>query len=140
MAGRKKIYDIVIMVAFGIFFGVGYLYYTYVETDNIKKDFSQTTGYIYEFAEPEHRGTTQSTRYKYTVDGKEYERGTYGMDACEGMEEFRSEIIAIKYTVVYSNSDPESSRLLVSPKQFEEYDLDFPAEMKRIYEKYWACK
>ena len=136
----RKVRDNIILVVVGLFFIGGYFYYTYVETADIKNDFSQTTGYIYEFAEHEHENSIASTRYKYSVNGKEYERGTFGMEPCKGMKEFRTEIMRIKYPIVYSNSDPEKSRILVSPKQFEEYGLPFPKEMKHVFETFWFCK
>lgn len=140
MSRNKAKTNIIIFIIVGLFFGGGYLYTIYVETAEIKKDFSHTTGKIYEFAETGERNMRMYTRYKYTVNGKEYERGSYTMDPCEGMENFRNEIMNFTYPIVYHNEDPEKSRILISPKQFEEYGLAYPEDLREFYEKYWGCK
>lgn len=139
MASRNPKLNLLILLIAGLFFGGGYLYTVYIESDQIKEDFSITTGEIYEFAEATN-GEILYTRYKYVVNGKEYERGSYDMGPCEGMEEFRSQIMEIEYPVAYNNQDPEKSRLLISPKQFEEYGITYRESLRGVYEKYWSCK
>ncbi|MDF1697259.1 MAG: hypothetical protein P1U56_15555 [Saprospiraceae bacterium] len=116
------------------------LYTIYIEAPQIKKDFSITTGTIYEFDEEANDRENTYTRYKYVVDGKEYERGSYDMEPCEGMRENRTEIMSLQYTVAYNNDDPQKSRILVSPKQFEEYGIPFKDSHQTIYMEFWFCK
>jgi len=140
MSRKKAGTNIIIFIIFGLFIGGGYIYTKYVESAQIKEDFSQTTGKIYEFAEKGERNMRMYTRYVYTVNGKNYERGSYTMDPCDGMEAFKTEIMDFSYPIVYQNEDPEKSRILISPKQFEEYGLEYPENLRGFYEKYWGCK
>jgi len=142
MAYRSKKWDLIILIVAGILFGLGYLYYSQVETRQIKNDYSLTKGKIYELAgEPdEFDDVFLDTRYKYKVDGKEYERGNFHMDPCDGFEDHISEIKQFEYPIIYNNKDPEKSRILISPKHFEQFDVAYLENLRNFYETYWSCK
>jgi hypothetical protein len=133
---KNKIIPAVVL----LFMGVSYLYTTFMEPGQIKDDYSITTGKIYELERYEMRNMTNYTKFRFSVDGKEYERESRDMKPCEDNEKDIDEILGFDYPVIYNNEDPNKSRLLISPKQFEAYGISYQESLRPFYEKYWGCK
>jgi|GEM_PF-3065522 len=142
--GRKLIKFLTTLALIGIVY-VAYQYIVYYhDPAKILKDHAMTTGKLIRFDEPGPNGQKNllyDALYVYEIDGKKYERPFVGATPCNyGPLDQLQEMLDYEYPVIYYRPNPEYSRLLITPKNFEKFDKEFPKELTSIYQKYWNCE
>lgn len=131
-----------------VFFVIGYLIYQYVvyyhDPAKILKDHAMTTGKLVRFNEGRDQGQVNllyNAMYVYEIDGLTYDRPFVGATACNYDDSNQlKEMLDYEYPIIYYRPDPEYSRMLITPENFENFEKEFPQSQNAIYQKFWNCK
>ncbi|MDF2435720.1 MAG: hypothetical protein K0Q95_96 [Bacteroidota bacterium] len=98
------------------------------DEEKIKKDPKQTTGTIVEYDNLREYNTNGCwIYYEYSVDGKSYKH-------CQKYHGWNKEdnfFMHYTFPVVYSNEDPDLSRLLIIEEEFKNFGLTQPDSLKK---------
>lgn len=121
-------------------------------------DFKNKTAYIVDFRDPTELGKEKkipgeiltttgtitsvgkeifstATKFKYQVDGKEYQGSMDVPWACGTNDEVSNHT----YQVVYSKDNPEEAMILVTSEMYRDYGLALAESSKGFYKKNWEC-
>ncbi|MFK8007712.1 MAG: hypothetical protein AB8H03_15145 [Saprospiraceae bacterium] len=77
-----------------------------------------------------------ATKFKYKVNGKEYQGSMDVPWACSTADEISTH----NYKVVYNKENPEKAMILVTSEMYADYNLELDEQNKPFYKKYWECE
>lgn len=76
-----------------------------------------------------------STKFKYKINGKEYQGKMDVPWACSTDDEVSNHT----YKVVYNKDNPEEAMILVTSGMYEDYNLEMDEQNKLFYKENWEC-
>ncbi len=108
-----------------------------VEVNEIKIDYATVEGKISKFKRT-ISGKLSPTKYYYKINNKRYEEAFVNQEPCGTLSDYQKDLLRQStFPVVYSRKNPRLSRILIRPKDFQQFDLAFPDSLHTIYTKYF---
>lgn len=119
----KKISVLAFISILLVFATIGFL-----RRDKLTNDFRVTTGNIYEFGNSRGSGNTIFFKYRFSVNGQMF-HGNSSLSCNRAKRvNFQSWTNGKKVQVVYEESNPNNSDLLLSREDYRQYAVEIPIE------------